>query len=55
MDKSKDAGISFFEKYLTVWVVLVEVPVMLVLVKIANKTKGWFSADEAPANRPEGN
>lgn len=70
MSKQKTQGIGFFEKFLTVWVilcmiagilvgsclyggaspvalativgVLVEVPVMLVLVRIANKTKSWF-------------
>ena len=30
----------------TVVGVLVEVPVMLTLVKIANKTKGWFQAEK---------
>lgn len=46
---SKPLNMSFFDKYLTVWVslcmivgVLVEVPVMLSLVKIANNTKSWF-------------
>ena len=46
---SKPLNMSFFDKYLTVWVslcmivgVLVEIPVMLSLVKIANNTKSWF-------------
>lgn len=60
-----NTGISVFQKYLTVWVVLcmvaialfgatspaalattvgvlTEVPVMLMLVKIANSTRKWF-------------
>ncbi|SFR88108.1 hypothetical protein [Anaeromicropila populeti] len=49
MENENKQGIGYFEKYLTIWVVicmaagvLVEVPVMLTLVKIANRTKGWF-------------
>lgn len=61
---SKEAkGLGFFEKYLTVWVllcigrgfglssgaalstvvgVLIEVPTMILLVKICLNTRGWF-------------
>lgn len=70
----KKDGIGFFEKYLTVWVVLciitgiavaislfglqsgaalatvvgvlVEVPVMLVLVRIVNGTREWFTHNQ---------
>lgn len=70
MNERNTSPIGFFQKYLTVWVilcmavavavalfgttspaalattvgVLTEVPVMLFLVKIANKTKGRFPA-----------
>ena len=55
MNEHNTSPIGFFQKYLTVWVilcmalattvgVLTEVPVMLFLVKIANKTKGRFPA-----------
>ena len=40
---------SFFDKYLTVWValcmavgVLVEVPVMLSVCSVCNRTRQWF-------------
>lgn len=41
MNERNTSPIGFFQKYLTV---LTEVPVMLFLVKIANKTKGRFPA-----------
>lgn len=67
--KKVNAGISVFQKYLTVWVVLcmvaialfgaisqvalattvgvlTEVPVMLMLVRIANSTRKWFQQEE---------
>ncbi len=41
-------GLSSGATLATVVGVLVEVPVMLTLVKIANKTKGWFKNDQTP-------
>ena len=57
MKQENNPGISFFQRYLTLWVAIcmvlgmsnVSVPwdtlilsVMLFLVRIANRTQGWF-------------
>ena len=57
MKQENNLGISFFQRYLTLWVAIcmvlgmsnVSVPwdtlilsVMLLLVRIANRTQGWF-------------
>ena len=57
MKQENNPGISFFQRYLTLWVAIcmvlgmsnVSVPwdtlilsVMLLLVRIANRTQGWF-------------
>lgn len=49
---------SFFDRHLTVWValcmaagVLTEVPVMLHLVKIANRTAHWFGEGNPGSTR----
>ena len=57
MKRENNPGISFFQRYLTLWVAIcmvlgmsnVSVPwdtlilsVMLFLVRIANRTQGWF-------------
>lgn len=57
MKQENNPGISFFQRYLTLWVAICMVPgmsnvsvpwdtlilsVMLFLVRIANRTQGWF-------------
>jgi len=38
----------------TVVGVLVEVPVMLLVVKVVNASKGWYERGAAPVQRPQG-